>query len=416
VVEPSGPATAVRGLPLSLSGRPLALARLAWLGAASLLVGLSTGGLVRALGDPAVIAPRPVADLALTLGVSLRFLAVVSVAPLLLVVAICGVVFWRRSRDPMALLFTMTLLLFYLVASRVLLAFEGVPFLRHSAAVVFSLMLVGVTLLLALFPDGRFVPPATRWLPAASALVAIGFPDALSLAEPSLQGDAGLSPRAAVMTLATLTLILLGFLAQWHRYRYVSRAPERQQAKWVVGPLAALMLIVVVVVGLSATLPASQARWLGWALLVNLVAIVLVPIGVANALLRHRLYDIDRIISRSVSYGIVIVALAAVYAGVVVGLGAAVSTFTGQAGSDLVVAVSVLAVATLFRPLHRRVHATVDRRFNRTGHEARVAVEAFSQGLRDQVELGAVRRHLAATAEVALQPSKVTIWLADRDR
>jgi hypothetical protein len=105
-----------------------------------------------------------------------------------------------------------------------------------------------------------------------------------------------------------------------------------------------------------------------------------------------------------------------VYAGVVVGLGAAVSTFTGQAGSDLVVAVSVLAVATLFRPLHRRVHATVDRRFNRTGHEARLAVEAFSQGLRDEVELGAVRRHLAATAEVALQPSKVTLWLADRDR
>ena len=416
MVEPSGPATAVRGLPLRLSGRPLALARIAWLGAASLLVGLSAGGLVRALRDPAVVAPGPVADLALTLGVSLRFLAVVSVAPLLLVVAICGVVFWRRSRDPMALLFTMTLLLFYLVASRVLLAYEGVPFLRHSAAVVFSLMLIGVTLLLALFPDGRFVPPATRWLPAASALVAIGFPDALSLAEPSLQGDAGLSPRAGVMTLATLTLILLGFLAQLHRYRYVSSAPERQQAKWVVGPLAALMLIVVVVVGLSATLPASQARWLGWALLVNLVAIVLVPVGVANALLRHRLYDIDRIISRSVSYGIVIVALAAVYAGVVVGLGAAVSTFTGQAGSDLVVASSVLAVATLSRPLHRRVHATVDRRFNRTGHEARLAVEGFSQGLRDDVELGAVRRHLAATAEVALQPSKVTIWLADRDR
>jgi hypothetical protein len=135
---------------------------------------------------------------------------------------------------------------------------------------------------------------------------------------------------------------------------------------------------------------------------------------VANAVLHYRLYEIDRIISRTVSYALVVTALVAIYAAGVIGAGAAISTLTGQRSTDLDVAISVLVMVAAFRPLQRRVQAAVDRRFDRTGYAARLVVDTFPQGLRDEADIEAIRRQLAQAASTAVRPSHVSVWLLNR--
>lgn len=176
-------------------------------------------------------------------------------------------------------------------------------------------------------------------------------------------------------------------------------------------PLGLLLFV------LSATLalrsfPASSEQWVGWALFAVIPLGTLLPVMVANAVLRYRLYEIDRVIGRTVSYGIVVSVLGAVYAVGVLGLGTVASALTGDEASQLVVAASVLAVAVLFRPLQARVQRAVDRRFNRTHYQTRLVVDEFAESMRAEASPDAIRRDLATTTAVALQPVHVSVWLA----
>ena len=156
-------------------------------------------------------------------------------------------------------------------------------------------------------------------------------------------------------------------------------------------------------------LPSPRWHWPA-RLYVTAGAVFAIAAAIAVAILRYRLYAIDRIISRTVTYGLVVAVLGAVYAAGVVGLGAAMSGLAGQESSDLVVAASVLAVAALFGPVRSRVQRAVDRRFNRTGYQARLAVEAFAERLRDDVDVEAIRREVTTTAATAMQPTQVSVW------
>ncbi|HEY7563469.1 MAG TPA: hypothetical protein VIA81_00940 [Acidimicrobiia bacterium] len=133
---------------------------------------------------------------------------------------------------------------------------------------------------------------------------------------------------------------------------------------------------------------------------------VLIPASIAVAILRYRLYDIDRIVSRTVSYAVVALVLAAVYVGGVIGVQAVL-----PASNDLAVAASTLLVAALFTPLRRRVQRWVDRRFNRSRYDAAAIVEAFSTRLRDAVDLSAVTRDLGAVVERTMQPVMANVWV-----
>jgi hypothetical protein len=136
--------------------------------------------------------------------------------------------------------------------------------------------------------------------------------------------------------------------------------------------------------------------------------------GLTVAVLRYRLFDVDRIISRTVAYGLLTVLLGGGYAMVVLGLG----QLLGR-DSSLVVAAATLAVAALFQPARRRIQASVDRRFNRRRHDAATTIEAFSGRLREQIDLDTLAAELLAVADQTMQPASASLWLrppTDRTR
>jgi hypothetical protein len=126
---------------------------------------------------------------------------------------------------------------------------------------------------------------------------------------------------------------------------------------------------------------------------------------------RHRLYDIDRVINRTVVYGLVTGALAVAYVLGTLFVGAATKTVTGTAQSETVVAVSTLAVAALFRPVRGRTQELIDRRFYRHKYDAAATIDRFSTDLRDQVDLDELTGHLLEVVEETMQPQEIFVWL-----
>jgi hypothetical protein len=183
------------------------------------------------------------------------------------------------------------------------------------------------------------------------------------------------------------------------RFR-ASRGVEHQQMRWVAAGAAGA------VAGLLLGLPGGLGFAPGWTIGIIFPALVCPPVAVAVAVLRYRLYDLDRIISRTLTYGLLTVLLGLGYAAVVLGLGRLVDR-----GSSLVVAAATLAVAAAFQPARRRVQALVDRRFNRRRHDAAGTVEAFATRLRDQVDLDALHTELLAVVDQTVQPTRASLWL-----
>ena len=137
----------------------------------------------------------------------------------------------------------------------------------------------------------------------------------------------------------------------------------------------------------------------------------LIPVAVGVAIRRYRLYEIDRVISRTLVYGSLTVVLGAAYVGLVLAGQAVFSSFAG--GSNLAIAVSTLVVAALFRPVRSRVQNVVDRRFYRHRYDAQQTLDAFSTRLRHQVELSGLCADLQAVVDETVQPRHVSLWLRD---
>ncbi|MGH2816658.1 MAG: hypothetical protein ACRDLC_16045, partial [Actinomycetota bacterium] len=179
-----------------------------------------------------------------------------------------------------------------------------------------------------------------------------------------------------------------------------ARGTERQQLRWL-SFAAALALPAVLV--LYAGVLTGNLELAGWAVGVFLA---LLPLAISAAIARYRLYDLDRIISRTVAYGLLTVLLGGGYTLVVLGLG----QLLGRE-SSLVVAAATLAVAAVFQPARRRVQAVVDRRFNRRRHDAARIIEGFGARLRDQVDLDTLTADLLAVVDQTMQPTQASLWL-----
>jgi len=296
-------------------------------------------------------------------------------------------------------------------------------------ASVTALLLLFVVLL---FPDGRL--PSRRWRPVLWALVVValswtvgqfhggstvtgGITSALSHAGITYSSPVRIIPWPAwlnvvgrvvfVLGLATGVLVVASVFVRSRR----ASTERRKQLAWLgyVGLMTVLWAAVMVVVQLAAPGPANG--WLGtllWAFLVC-TPVVGVPLACAMAVLKYRLYEIDRIISRTLAYTIVTGLLVGPYAGPVL-----LGTQVFGIHTPVAVAAATLAAAALFTPLRSRVQRRVDRRFNRARYDADQAIATFTARLKDAVELDSVRHELTRIVSRTLEPAHVSVWIDER--
>ncbi len=274
-----------------------------------------------------------------------------------------------------------------------------------------------------LFPDGRL--PSLRWRPfawGATAAFAVGllgtaFGDrTLETAAPvevanpyALPGVAGDVAAEIASLIGVLYLLpVLGAVAALVTRTRRSRGIERQQLKWFtfVGALMLAALMLSAISLLDEERLGDNIGIVGWGGFLALFALGL-PAAIGTAILRHRLYDIDVVINRTLVYGALTLTLGGAYLGLVLLIGLAVGE------SDVAIAGSTLAVAALFRPARARIQAAVDRRFYRRRYDAARTLEAFGGRLRDQLDLEALGADLRGVVSQTVQPAHVSLWLRE---
>lgn len=270
---------------------------------------------------------------------------------------------------------------------------------------------LSLPVLLVLFPDGRFVGGRRWFVPLFALVIGLsligamrlwGIP-AVDLVSVEEGGRLGNYQEYGIFQLAypaTLLLAVLAGVSLLLRFRK-SDPQQRQQIKW----LAAVVV-------LAPALGFPIARVLpGLEEMVVVLAVSAFPLAVGVAVLRYRLYDLDRLISRTVAYTIIVMVLGSLF---VVGVVAVPNLVIGTATAPpLVVAASTLAVAALFNPIRKRVQAWVDRRFNRSHYDAQRVADEFAGSLRDRVEVRDVISGWTSAVSHTMQPSAIGIWVRD---
>ena len=291
-----------------------------------------------------------------------------------------------------------------LPAARYAALYDDASFIIWPACIGFVLLLT---------PTGSLPSPRWKWwarIAAASpvlALLAAAFRSApleppyqsfvSPLAVRALAGPLLLAGFVAiVVTQLAIPVAAASVVVRFRRARGV----ERQQLRWVafaagLSAAAALVVVAGMVTGTPALYIWSAA-----------VYVAILPVAIGAAILRYRLYDLDRIISRALAYGLLTVLLGGGYASVVLGLG----QLLGQ-DSSFAVAEATLVVAALFQPARRRIQAVVDRRFNRRRYDTARTIQAFSARLREQVDLDTLSVDLLAVVDHTMQPTQASLWL-----
>jgi hypothetical protein len=352
------------------------------------------------------------------LGISPGFHAVWNIALEAMVVlsyfGMAALIAWRKPGDPAALLVAIALVGFgaglpgtiYAILNAEPIWLQPYGFLQT----------VGWLLLLIfafIFPNGRFVPRWTVWLLILWTIWVIGF---FRFAGAAVAAH----PWAIALTFVIWAgWFVVGAAAQYYRYTWVSTWLERQQTKWVVfgflGMLLGIFLTVLYhVAALTGIVSGSAAIVLRIAAVILLSATtLLVPITVGIALLRHRLFNVDVLINRTLIYGSLTVMLALVYFMTVGLLGVLFSSISHEStqGSEVAITLSTLFIATLFQPLRGRIQRGINRRFYRSSYDAARTVQAFAARLPSLVDIEHLTESVLSTVEDTMRPTFATLWL-----
>ena len=263
------------------------------------------------------------------------------------------------------------------------------------------------------FPDGRLPSRRWRWVVWIAALgIVVGILQqavaAGPLANTGIDNPIGIPGFRDLDGLLALVNVLLGVVvlplavaSSVLKYRRGS-STVREQLKW----FSAVALLTVAGFGAGAVPIPAISNWGGF---FGIVGLLLLPIAIGIAILRYRLYEIDRIISRTVSYAVVTGILAFVFVGTILVSQTVLASFFR--GSSVAVAASTLVVATVFQPLRRRVQSIVDRRFNRSRYDAERTVAAFAAHLRDGVALAPLEADIRGVVSLTLAPTTVGLWI-----
>jgi hypothetical protein len=347
----------------------------------------------------------------------------------------------RRSENPIGWIFCIGGLIFGVASSANNYLYyalhvssgslPGMPYAAWVAAwAPYPALFLAATMLFLLFPDGEL--PSRRWLPVAWAAIVGSVAAVLGEAfgRVDLGTDSGYMANpvaigggmgrflqtldgfgsAALILSCCASMFSLGFV----RLRQ-ARGQERQQIKWFA--YAAAIMIGGFLAAFS--FGSSELMW-NLGTFVGILGFALLPLATAIAIFRYRLYDIDRIINRTLVYGALTALLAGGYFGTIIVLQrignlvfqVPVRAITGQEQpSQLVVVASTLAMAALFGPLRRRIQYFIDRRFYRRKYDARKTLESFSTTLRDETDLEALRGDLVGVVRETMQPAHVSLWL-----
>jgi len=395
-------------------GHWLPIARAAWLLLAVAELGLFTVALPARYAQLAAPDEAVRAELAV-LGLSPGRYAFYQVAldTIFVVVfaTVGGLIFLRKPGDPVALLVALMLVTWgpgndiMVLTPGALLPPEPLTWWHWPFVLIEYVAFMSWMLFFYLFPSGRFVPRGARWL-AVGWIVFAG-----------LWNFFGATPLAPLNWPTPLFAVAIAVLwgsfpvCQVYRYRRASDAVQRQQTKWVVFGVAVAVvgfLLTLVVVGPPPVdLPQAQVgRGLVSMLLMDLFVLA-IPVSIGVAVLKYRLFDIDRLINRTLVYGLLTAILGLGYIGAVLVL----SQVLGQDRSNLAVAGATLAVAALFQPARHRIQQAVDRRFNRRRYGAAKAIEAFSARLRNEVDLDTLATELLAVVDQTMEPTRASLWL-----
>jgi hypothetical protein len=301
------------------------------------------------------------------------------------------------------------------------------PFEWLSVVAAWLVVVLAGPALALVFPDGHL--PSARWRRPVTGLALIfavslgllslvpgslgelGDQDRPTVTDPAM-GVTALAPLKDVLTLGLFAGLLglgaLGIAAVVHRRRH-GDAVVRAQLAWFLLAVGLIPLGIVVSM-VESTATADGSATLGPILLFS--GFALTPVAVAIAILRYRLFDIDRVIRRTLTYGLVVAILGTIYTASIVLLQALVVRATD--GQGLAVAASTLLVAAAFHPVRRPVQQAVDRRFYRTRTDSRALLGWLSLRIRDELELDSIAGDVAAIAHTALQPRRVSVWIRPR--
>jgi hypothetical protein len=329
----------------------------------------------------------------------------------LLFLGVGALIFWHKSRERMGLFVSLLLITVGCLGS------DGVhlnpmnqdSLLAVAGLLIFFLQWPALGFLFYTFPDGRFVP-RWSWLLGSLFLIQFGFyilpypynydqwPPLLSLLE---------------------TVIVYGSAVGTLVYRYVAVAlpAQRQQIKWLAFGFAwALLGLGTLDTLLPVLFPALNDPGSPYQLslpISNAISYLSIPLGIGIALLRYRLWDIDTLINRALVYGTLTALLAALYAGLIIGLESLAGALTGVQATDQPAAlvISTLAIAALFQPLRRWLQNLIDRRFYRRKYDAARTLAVFSAALRQEVDLNELCERLSAIVQETMQPAHVSLWL-----